>query len=146
MEHLIHQDYLNDMKLQKEEVSDLYDALLYYGKRSTVDAVEDMFETGDPLPLNNHWESVDDFINAWEPFYEMARKLKRNAFVQQVLGRMIPEEIHLTPQQQSIFSDKQEYMKQACYLLSFLDSMSEYFEYEVEMLERGYPHAHRSAS
>ncbi|MBI2601788.1 MAG: hypothetical protein HYW48_01925 [Deltaproteobacteria bacterium] len=145
MNHLIHQDYLKDLILKKEEASDLYDALLYYGKRSTVDAAEDMLETDDPLPLDNHWQTVDDFINVWEPFYEMARKLKRNAFVQQILSRTMPKEIHLTPQQESLFSDKQEYMKQACYLLSFLDSMSDYFEYEVEMLERGYPHGHRSA-
>ena len=144
MERLIHQD-LTRLKMTTEEACNLYDAIHYYGKRTTIESAEDMMLSEDPLPLNNHWVSLDDFLNTLDIFCKMSKGLSRMAFAKCVLDNEIPQNIEFGQNQLEVLSRPDEFLRQACFLLSFFDSMSDYFEYEIEMMELGYPHGHRSA-
>jgi len=97
-----------------------------------------MFLSEDPLPLINHWESFDEFLLTWDVLYKMSQELSRPAFGKAILSCEIPEHFDLSSQQAEL-KDPTEFKRQACFLLSFFDSLSDYFDYEVEMMERGYP-------
>jgi hypothetical protein len=145
-ERLIHKDYLTHLELTLEEACNLFDAFHYYGKLNTLESSEDMFATEEDLPLANHWKDFDEFLMVWDMFYHMSRTQNRSSFGRSILDAKIPSTKMFSKEQNLLFSNKVEFIRQACYLLSFFDSLSDYFEFEVEMIERGYPHWHRRAS
>ena len=128
-----------------DEALNLFDAFHYYGKYNTLETAEEMMTSEVPLPLINHWTSFDEFLVVWDIFHRMTRKIPRTSFGKMLIYHQFPENIVLSREQQELLSDPKEFKRQACYLLSFFDSLSDYFEYEVQMIERGYPHKHRAA-
>lgn len=145
MERLIHSDYMVRLELSYEEASNLYDAFHYYGKCDTVQSAEDMILSDEPIPLINHWVNFDEFLTVWDAFYRMSRNTPRIAFAKMILECRFPESMPLTKAQEEMLLNKNEFQKQACFLLSFFDSMSDYFEYEITLMENGYTHWHHKA-
>lgn len=121
-----------------EEAYNLFDAIRYYGKHLSLDIAEIMFLSSEPIPLQNHWDDFDNFITVWDFFYKLARSHPRSSFGRIIVTNQIPSMMLLSLEQKDIFSHAQEYKKQVCYLLNFFDSISDYFEYEVKMMEKGY--------
>ncbi len=140
---MIGEDYLARLELNLEEAGALFDALHYYGKINTLEAAEDMFVSEEPLPLINHWESFEEFMNVCNVFCQISRSLPRCAFTKTIVTGEHIDRSHFSKEQMELIENLKEFKRQACYLLSYFDSMSDYFEYEVEMIERGYPHRHR---
>ena len=89
MERLIHNDYLQLLELSNEEACNLFDAIHYYGRHGTLAAAEDMNLSPEPLPLVNHWENFDEFLNVWDIFSKMAKGFHRISFVKSANGDTI---------------------------------------------------------
>jgi hypothetical protein len=142
-ERLIHEDYMTRIALTLEEACNLFDAFHYYGKCNTLDLVEEMMTVDEPLPLINHWSSFDEFLNVWDFFYRASRELPRTFYGKMIVDCKIPDQMDLSKAQRELLSNQKEYLRQACYLLSFFDSMSDCFDYEVKMIEQGYPYRYR---
>lgn len=140
MVRLIRSDYMNRLELNFDEACNLYDAFRCYGKCSTIETAEEMIASGGPSPLVNHWDDFDEFLNVWDLFYRMSKSCSRASFGKLLLECKVPEEVPLSKVQSALLADNERFRAQACFLLSFFDSMSDFFDYEVKMMERGYPH------
>ena len=138
MKQLIHKRFKVTIAFEKKEAEAFYDALLHYNNDTILDAGYSMFNR-DETPLQNHWDDDVAFLTCYYLFRKMAKKMSKSDFVKTIVTLQQPSKILFDSDERLVLANKKNYLKQAKYLFSFLDSLSEYFDYEAILLSCGYP-------
>ena len=138
MKHFIHRNYREHIHLYPQEITNLYRTLNAYGKKQITDAAQQMFIRS-ITPLNNHWDSYENFLATFQAFYKMSKNMSVEEFADHFEHYKIPTGIEFSEKEYLILSEKDQYLQEACYLLGFIDSLADSFEYEVLLMTLGYP-------
>ena len=138
MVQLVHKNYKVQKGFLKEDAENLYGALRYYGTDTILDAGYNMFNR-DETPLHNNWNEDLEFLTCYYLFHKMAKNTTEDEFVKAILSLSIPSKASFDRDELAILKDKERYLEQALFLLGFLDSLSDYFDYEAVLLSYGYP-------
>lgn len=123
---------------QEKEAEAFYAALGYYDKETILDAGYSMFNR-DETPLQNHWDDDVSFLTCYYLFHKMAKKMNKGEFVKAICALQLAPQLSFDQDELSILKNKKRYLEQARYLFGFLDSLSDYFDYEAILLSCGYP-------
>jgi hypothetical protein len=133
---LIHKNYHINQSLSKEECENLHQIINGLGKDQILSAAYNMF-TRSQTPLDNNWDNDSDFMKTFLLFYKLAKNLSEDNF-KKVLLNNIKTKIDLDEDEKLIFLDKKLLIREGCYLLGFLDSIEDFFEYETTLSSLGY--------
>ncbi len=137
MIHLIHDNFKNDYLLSKEELGDFFEALHSIGKEKVLEAAHHLYHRS-KTPLKNYWQDLDEFKVTFFAFYKLSRKLSKASFIDICSHQKTPSNVELEEDEEEILADPMNYRMQACFLLSFLDSMSDFLDYEITLMSLGY--------
>tara|TARA_Y100001970_G_C14125341_1_gene798622 strand:- start:286 stop:726 length:441 start_codon:yes stop_codon:yes gene_type:complete len=137
MIHLIHENFTEDYHLSNEELDDFYEALHSIGKEKVLEAAHHLYHRSE-TPLKNYWEGMDEFKVTFLAFYKISRKLNKKDFIAICRKQKTPEDIDFEESEKKVLADSLTYKMQACFLLSFLDSMSDFLDYEITLMSLGY--------
>ncbi len=129
-------DSVKKMVIQ-DKLLDLYDHIRYYGRRDIEASAAHFFEQNQN-PIVNHWQDIRSFFDIWDLFRTLAKEPSFEDFTAAMDAQNIREDWLFNRQQRQVFFDKKELEIQARFLLDFLISINDYFELEIELIERGY--------
>ena len=138
MTRLIHKDYFDKQYLTAEEARNLYHGVNKLGRKLLHETAHQMFVRSQ-TPLHKNWESEETFLVSCNVFCKLAKELTEEEFVGTIMSTRIPHQITFNKSQRIMMSNSQSYMREACMVLGFIDSMSDFFEHEVKLMELGYP-------
>lgn len=143
MFHLIHKDYNEKPILLKEEAENLYLAIKACGKDQIIDAAYNMYSR-DETPLDKNWDDFNEFSLCFDFFYELSNKLEQKEFVQLLLSaEQGPIKKHTKIFEHKLIKTEQRMLTEACALLGFLDTLSDYLDYEITLRSLGYGCDHK---
>ena len=140
MTHLIHNNYQAHQYLTREEAQNLYQGLCKLGHKQINEAGYQMFHRS-LTPLHKNWSSEEEFQITTHMFCKMSKELGEDEFVDAIMQTKVPGSIQFNSAEQKVLNNSKTYIKEACMLLGFIDSHSDFFEYEVKLIELGYPAA-----
>lgn len=128
---------MDSFKLNHEETSELYELLRYFGHHDIEDACEYMFRD-ESVPLENHWETVEDFVVSYRALWRFSRQKNQDLFVASLTTGKIDSSVLLSVEEKVILEEhKLNLQQQAYFIYRFLLSMKNKFEWELERIEAG---------
>ena len=124
-------------QLSNDEIQELHCQLRYYGRKDIENLFFHMFERSS-TPLVNHWVNFDEAHKVYSLFCKMAKNLESEEFITCITDLRIPD-IDLTKAQRSILLNANSYQRGSVDLFEFFHSVPEFFQYEMVLMELGYP-------
>jgi len=139
--HIIHKNYHSNLTLTEDECKDLYSSFKDYGRYQILDAAYNMY-TRDETPLHKNWDDDADFMLCFTTIYKLSTTLSCEEFCAFISGTSMSLPDIFDNYENELLDDKKRLQEQACLLLGFLDTIADYFEYEIILMTLGYPCEH----
>jgi len=136
MNHLIHKNYKTFPTLGKKEADNLYESLKGFSYDDIMEAAQKMYER-EGIPLDKNWETFEEFHIYFVFFSELAKEIKKQAFIDLLTSGKEDERSSKFFNIPEITSHE-KLVIEACALLGFIDTMDEFFNYEVNLRSLGY--------
>jgi hypothetical protein len=124
-------------KLGFEEASEFYQLIRYFGHHDIEDAGEEMFRD-ESVPLENHWNSSEEFIVVYRALWRFARQKNEDLFVSAVVSDTLANSVLMSVEEKEIMEAcGMDINEQAVWVYRFLLSMKFKFEWDMAKFEAG---------
>ena len=124
-------------KLTFDENEELYELLRYFGHQDILDAAEAMF-ADESVPLENHWDSLEEFSVCYMVLWRFARQKEEDIFVGHLENSKLDTSILMSAEERMVAENSGlNIVEEAPLIYAFLLSMKNKFEWDLQRIEAG---------